>query len=74
MNEDGVLIEWPENLDEMLEAWSCSREARVGWCLLCNSPIRSEGDFLPDTNTHNCEAGREFEATHNSICSTPIEI
>jgi len=64
MNEDGVPIDWPENLDEMLEAWSRSLEPHVGWCLLCNSPIRSEKDFLANSNTHNCEAGRQFEVEH----------
>jgi len=64
MKEDWVPIQWPENLDEMLEDMNRSRESRVGWCLLCNSPIRSEDDFIPNTNTHNCEAGRLHEAKH----------
>ena len=35
-----------------------SLEERVGWCLLCNAPIRSEADLIPESNTHNCEEGR----------------
>lgn len=74
MKKDWVQIELPENIDEMIEAWANFHGRKVGWCLLCNSPIRTESDFLPGTNTHNCEAGREFEARHNSSGSPPIEI
>ena len=62
MNDDWVPVEFPNNIDEMLTAWTESTEPNVGWCLLCNSPIRTEADFIPETNTHDCEAGREFEA------------
>jgi hypothetical protein len=24
------------------------------WCLLCDGPIRSENDIMPNGNTHNC--------------------
>lgn len=61
MNDDWVPIQPPGNLDEMLDDMLNSAEPRVGWCLLCNGPIRSEDDFISNTNTHNCEAGRAFE-------------
>jgi hypothetical protein len=64
MKEGWVPVEWPENLDQMLEDMARSDELRVGWCLVCNSPIRSEDDFILNSNTHNCEAGRLFEAKH----------
>lgn len=61
--EDGwVPIQCPNNLDKMLDDMVHSDEPRCGWCLLCNSPIRNEEDFIPDTYTHNCERGRALEA------------
>lgn len=62
MKDDWVPIQIPDNLDEMFADMAASDEPRVGWCLLCNSPIRNEADFLENSNTHNCEAGRAFEA------------
>lgn len=29
--------------------------------MLCDAPIRRADDLIPDTNTHNCAAGRELE-------------
>jgi|SRR5665213_92642 len=61
MKDDWVPINWPENLEEMMENWAKSREENVGWCLLCNNAIHTAEDLLPGTNTHNCEAGRALE-------------
>lgn len=61
MNDDWVPIKRPANLEEMLETMLNSSEERVGGCLLCNSAIRTEADFIPETNTHNCAAGRALE-------------
>jgi hypothetical protein len=61
MKEDWVPIKIPDNLDKMLNDMINSDEPRVGWCLLCNQPIRSEADFLENSHTHNCQAGRELE-------------
>lgn len=46
----------------------------MGSCLLCNNEIKTENDFIHGRNTHNCEAGREFEAQHNTSGALPIEI
>jgi hypothetical protein len=53
-------IEFPPNMLEMLEKWRDSTEPNVGWCLLCDRPIRSAEDLLPMTSTHNCELGRKL--------------
>jgi hypothetical protein len=45
----------------MFLAWQNSTEPNIGWCLLCNSAIKSPDDFIPNTNTHNCEAGRKLK-------------
>ena len=63
MDENWLPIDLSVNLDEVLEAHSASTEKAVGWCLLCDSPIRTEADLIPDTNTHNCDAGRALEAS-----------
>jgi hypothetical protein len=62
MQKDGVPIQVPENLEEMLEAWTSYAGENVGWCLLCNGPIHTEADMIPGTNTHDCEQGRAFES------------
>ena len=62
MNDDWVSVKVPDDFDGMLVAWTESTEPNVGWCLLCNSPIPTEADFIPETNTHDCDAGRMFEA------------
>lgn len=58
---DWVPIQVPPNLDEMLQRWIDSDEPNVGWCLLCDNPIRSADDMIPGTNSHSCEAGRAFD-------------
>jgi hypothetical protein len=63
MNEDWVPIQFPDNFEEMFEAFANYSEERIGWCLLCNRPIHTEADFISGTNTHDCEAGRAFEAS-----------
>jgi hypothetical protein len=64
MQDGWVPVQFPENLDEMFEAMASYSGEKVGWCCLCNSPIHSESDFIPETSTHDCPAGREFEAQH----------
>ena len=63
VNDDWVPIQAPDNLEEMLAAFVNDQEEKVGWCLLCNSAIRTENDMIPNTNTHDCEKGRAFDAT-----------
>ncbi len=60
--EDGWQpIQVPDNFDEMVSAWVDSAEPNIGWCLLCDSPIRTEDDLIPGTSTHNCPEGRSLE-------------
>ena len=40
---------------------SCPEE-NVGWCLLCDGPIRSAQDLIPNTNTLNCPEGLKLES------------
>jgi len=58
---DWVPIQVPSNLEEMFQNWAECDEPNVGWCLMCNGPIRSVDDLIPGTNFHNCESGRAFE-------------
>ncbi len=71
MSDGWLPVELPENIDEMLTAWTESTEPKVGWCLLCDSPICTEADFIPETNTHDCEAGRIFEAKNARTTRKP---
>ena len=59
--DDWVPVEIPGNFDEMLDAYDRYQGEKVGWCFLCNGPIRTDADLISGTNTHNCEAGRAFE-------------
>ena len=58
-----VPIECPARVEEMLRNFFAHQGEVVGWCLLCNSPLRTEDDFIPETNTHNCERGRAIHAS-----------
>ena len=49
-----VPLQVPPNLEETLAAYATYDGPKVGWCLLCNAPIRSEAEFIPGTNTRNC--------------------
>jgi hypothetical protein len=71
MNDKMVPIQFPPNSLDMLEAWTTSDEPNVGWCLLCNRPIESESDLIPETNTHDCPEGRAFEKRQNSNPTDP---
>lgn len=55
-------LEFPPNIDDMLLNWASSSENKIGWCLLCDSPIQEEADLIPGTHTHKCEAGRALHA------------
>src|ERR1039458_9798638 len=59
--KDWVPIQVPENLEGMFLNWVECDEPNVGWCMLGDHPIRSAADLIPNTNTHNCEAGRALE-------------
>jgi hypothetical protein len=57
-------IKFPDNITEMLDAWASCPEENVGWCLLCNGPIFSEKDMIPETNTHGCPEGIRSNRSH----------
>jgi hypothetical protein len=64
---DWVSLQMPPNLMETIEAFLAYEKPKVGWCLLCGSPIESEADFIPNTNTHSCPEGLRFhEASPDS--------
>ena len=46
MNDKMVPIRFPQNFLDMLETWTTSDEPNVGWCLLCNRPIKSGDDLV----------------------------
>jgi len=55
-------IQIPANLEQMLQNWNSDPEPNIGWCLLCDSAIRTEDDLIPETSTHNCAEGQALEA------------
>lgn len=60
-SDDLVPLKVPENIEEMLNDWVSDSTEKIGWCLLCNHPIRTEADLISHTNTHNCARGWELE-------------
>lgn len=58
--KDWVPLHVPPNMMEAIEAYLEYDKPKVGWCLLCNSPIDSEDDFISETDTHNCAEGLRF--------------
>lgn len=59
--ENWVPIRIPHNLEEMVAAWVRCEEPNIGWCFMCNRPIRSADDLINETATHDCERGRRLE-------------
>jgi hypothetical protein len=62
MKNKTVAVRFPPNLMEMLDNWVACPDDNVGWCLLCDGPIRSAQDLIPNSNTHNCPAGLKLES------------
>jgi hypothetical protein len=58
---DWVPIQVPPHFEQMYQNWVECEEPNIGWCMLCDEPIRSANDLIPGTNTHTCAAGRELE-------------
>jgi hypothetical protein len=54
MDEEWVLIQPPDNIEEMIESWLVYQGDSVGYCFTCDSPIKSEFDIIPGTNDHRC--------------------
>ena len=55
MDEDWVLIQPPSHFEKMIESWLAYEGESVGYCIVCDSPIKSEFDIIPGTNDHRCE-------------------
>jgi hypothetical protein len=53
MKDDWIPLNCPGNLEEMLDAFVSNREQKVGWCLLCNSPIHTEADFISTSSARH---------------------
>jgi hypothetical protein len=62
---DWIPLQVTPNLTKKIEAYLACDKPKIGWCLLCNSPIESEVDFIPETNTHNCPEGIRFHGGCN---------
>ena len=65
MKKKLVPIQFPPNMMEMLDHWEGCPDENVGWCLLCDGPIRSAQDLIPNSNTHNCPEGVRLEGRLN---------
>jgi hypothetical protein len=62
MRNKMVPIQFPPNIMEMLDNWESCPDENVGWCLLCDGPIRSAQDVIPNSATHNCPAVLRLES------------
>jgi len=59
--DDWVQVEIPANFDEIIDTMNASTEERIGWCFLCNGPVRGPEDLIPGTSTHRCPKGLALE-------------
>jgi hypothetical protein len=59
MDEDGILIQPPDNLDQMIESWLAYEGESGGYCFVCDSPIKRKFDIIPGTNDHRCERQKD---------------
>jgi hypothetical protein len=62
MKNKMVPNQFPPNIMEMLDNWETCPDENVGWCLLCDGPIRTAQDLIENTNTHNCPEGIKLES------------
>jgi hypothetical protein len=54
MNNKMGSIRFLQNIADMLDNWESCAEENVGWCLLCDGPIRSAQDLIQNSNAHTC--------------------
>jgi hypothetical protein len=47
---------------DMLKRWALSEEPNIGWCFVCDRPIRDLNDLIPGTNFHRCQTNASEEA------------
>jgi len=47
MDEDGILIQPPDNLDQMIESWLAYEGESVGYCLCAIHPSRASSRSFP---------------------------
>jgi hypothetical protein len=59
--DDWVPLTLPDNFDEIIETMNASTEERIGWCFLCNGPVRGPEDLISGTSTHRCPNGLALE-------------
>jgi hypothetical protein len=59
MKNKTVAVRFPPNLMEMLDNWVACPDDNVGWCLLCDGPIRSGPD--PEQQHSQLPGGAEAE-------------
>lgn len=57
---DWVPLQLPDKVDEMIENWVNYPGPKIGWCLLCDRPIKAEHDLITGTDTHDCAEGRRL--------------
>jgi hypothetical protein len=57
-----VPVHFPANIEEMLENWESCADENVGWCLLCDGPIRTAQDLIENTDTHICRKGLSWNS------------
>lgn len=63
VNGGFVRLSVPDNVDQMLEAWSDDPQPSIGFCFLCGHPIRTRQELIHETSTHDCPEGEALEAS-----------
>jgi hypothetical protein len=58
MTDKWVPLRPQENIEKTLSHFISYEGACVGWCLVCDQPIRSDADMISGTNSHDCLMNR----------------
>jgi hypothetical protein len=64
-DENLVPVQFTGDMLEAVDRWFGSTDRGCGLCLLCLETIKSEADFIADSNTHACDAGRRLEGVRH---------
>lgn len=60
MDDEWARIKPQDNIEEMIDRWLTFEGDSVGWCFVCDSPIKSEAD--KDANVEHIRIVRSVSA------------
>jgi hypothetical protein len=59
MKNEMMPIQFPPNFEGLLDNWRSCPDENVGGCLLCDSPIRTAQDLIPNQQHSQLQGGSQ---------------